>query len=82
MSDVPGGLFPVFCCSRPETKKVFQAASLLSDGLSSVPVFPHFLLGGEGKIAVIEEFVGSVLRFFITTDLPCHAVNLQGAVRV
>ena len=36
----------------------------LSDGFLIISVFTHVLLGGEGKLEVIEEFVTSVLWFF------------------
>ena len=55
------------------------AASLLSGSILSAAVCPHVLRGGEGKIAVIEEFVSSVLRGF-NTNLPCPVVTLESAV--
>ena len=80
-SDVPGS-FSLTSVVLVLIRGIFhQDSSLLSDRIFSVAFFPHFMRGGEEKIAVIKEFVRRVLRFLIT-NLPCHVVTLKSAVRV
>ena len=62
-------------------RRSWRFASLLSEGVFRVAVFPCFLWGGEDKKEVIEDLVSSALRGFIT-GWPCHVVTLQIAVRV
>ena len=71
-SNFPVSFIPALCFYHIDTKKVFYAASLLSDGIFSVAIFPHVLWGGEDKIEVIEEFFSSVIwGFYYRLTLSC-----------
>ena len=48
----------------PWLRRYWRVACLLLNGVFRLFIFPCFLLVGEDKIEVIEEFVSSVLRVF------------------
>ena len=59
-----------------------QAASLLSGGLLSVAVFSSCYARRRGNNSGNIIILFAVFFGFIITNLPCHVVTLQSAVRV